>query len=302
MTSLIFLCSSLNLANGGVCAWSSTPALQHRAVPTEGHDLPHSEQRRRSSPAPHPQRPRKNTSRRSLLRLRWFRANGSDPGQPSTTASPHDLWWGLGRAKRWRRRRKNQLPPISLLLPRMTGRNMRPPVIQWIPFLMFFFSNSCRLEVARAKIMRIVGKNSSWSALLPNFKKKSEKTISFFANSLWSVPPFAGAFWGCRNVTYAQFSADYRPSCWTKALRLSHLTVKRIVDSFTFTLTVGGFATVNCHQQFDEGPRLAKNSPFHKLSNVFRTNRWEKQAERFRVHFWTFLYLTHSSSNFRLED
>ena len=136
----------------------------------------------------------------------------------------------------------------------------------------------------------------------PQFQKKSEKKISFFANSLWSVPPFAGAFWGCKNVTYAQFSADYRPSCWTKALRLSHRTVKRIVDGFTFTLTVGGFATVNFHRQFDGGLHLTKNSPFHKLSNVFRTNRWVKQAERFRVHFWTFLFLTHSSSNFRLEE
>ena len=48
-------------------------------------------------------------------------------------------------------------------------------MIQWIPFLMFFFSNSCRLEVVRAKIMRIVGKNSSWSALLPNFKKNQKR-------------------------------------------------------------------------------------------------------------------------------
>ena len=54
VTSLIFLCSSPNLADGGVCAWSSTPALQHRVVLTEGPDLPHSKRRRRSSPAPIP--------------------------------------------------------------------------------------------------------------------------------------------------------------------------------------------------------------------------------------------------------
>ena len=112
-------------------------------------------------------------------------------------------------------------------------------------FLCSFFRT---VADSRSFVLKLCGLLEKIRHGLPSspISKKSEKKISFFANSLWSVPPFAGAFWGCKNVTYAQFSADFpRPSCWTKALRLSHRTVKRIVDGFTFTLTVGGFATVN---------------------------------------------------------
>ena len=62
-----------------------------------------------------------------------------------------------------------------LVIVLVTRSNRLSGLVQWIPFLMFFFSNSCRLEVVRAKIMRIVGKNSSWSALLPNFKKNQKR-------------------------------------------------------------------------------------------------------------------------------
>ena len=49
--------------------------------------------------------------------------------------------------------------------------------IQWIPFLMFETLNSCRRKLVCAKIMPNVGKNLSWCALLPNFKKNQKRKL-----------------------------------------------------------------------------------------------------------------------------
>ena len=76
----------------------------------------------------------------------------------------------------WSRCFSPSLSPFLSPLSPFHGEDFPPAfALRWIPFLMFFFSNSSRLEVVRAKIMRIVGKNSSWSALLPNFKKNQKR-------------------------------------------------------------------------------------------------------------------------------
>ena len=73
---------------------------------------------------------------------------------------------------------------------------------------MFETLNSCRRKLVCAKIMSNVGKNLSWCALVPNFKKESEKEARFLANPLSSFPPFAGATLGCFNVPNPQFTLD----------------------------------------------------------------------------------------------
>ena len=53
-----------------------------------------------------------------------------------------------------------------------------------------------------------VGKNLSWCALLPNFKKDSGKEAHFLANPFCSFPTLRGQLWGvtsqstvyCRSV------------------------------------------------------------------------------------------------------
>ena len=80
----------------------------------------------------------------------------------------------------------------------------------------FHFSCSKLWTVADAgsfalKLCRMLEKNLSWCALLPNFKKESEKEALFLANPLSSFPPFAGGNFGvpqrqkstvfCRSLT-----------------------------------------------------------------------------------------------------
>ena len=46
-----------------------------------------------------------------------------------------------------------------------------------VPFLMFKTLNSCRRKLVCAKILPSVGKNLSWCALLPNFKKNQKRKL-----------------------------------------------------------------------------------------------------------------------------
>ena len=72
----------------------------------------------------------------------------------------------------------------------------RQESVQWIPFLMFETLNSCRRKLVCAKIMPNVGKNLSWCALLPNFKKnKKRKLVSSQIRSV-HFPHLRGQLWG----------------------------------------------------------------------------------------------------------
>ena len=82
--------------------------------------------------------------------------------------------------------------------------------------------DSCWLRLVCSKIMRSVGKNLSWCALLLNFKKESRNDVSFLANLFRSSSsPFAGGggggFWGV--TTSEIYSVDLPSWCivdlWT---------------------------------------------------------------------------------------
>ena len=66
--------------------------------------------------------------------------------------------------------------------------------IQWIPFLMFETLNSCRRKLVCAKIMPNVGKNLSWCALLPNFKKNQKSKLVSSQIRLVHFPICGGNF------------------------------------------------------------------------------------------------------------
>ena len=71
-----------------------------------------------------------------------------------------------------------------------------PCKIQWIPFLMFETLNSCRRKLVCAKIMPNVGKNLSWCALLPNFKKNQKRKLVSSQIRLDHFPHLRGQLWG----------------------------------------------------------------------------------------------------------
>ena len=88
-------------------------------------------------------------------------------------------------------------------------------LIQWIPFLMFETLNSCRRKLVCAKIMLNVGKNLSWCALLPNFKK-NQKGSSFPRKSAQFISAICGgSFWG---VTTSQIHS-FLSILWHVGLR-----------------------------------------------------------------------------------
>ena len=68
--------------------------------------------------------------------------------------------------------------------------------LQWIPFLMFETLNSCRRKLVCAKIMPNVGKNLSWCALLPNFKKNQKRKLVCSQIHLDHFPHLRGQLWG----------------------------------------------------------------------------------------------------------
>ena len=67
-------------------------------------------------------------------------------------------------------------------------------LVQWIPFLMFETLNSCRRKLVCAKIMSNVGKNLSWCALLPNFKKNQKRKLVSSQIRLVHFPICGGNF------------------------------------------------------------------------------------------------------------
>ena len=69
-------------------------------------------------------------------------------------------------------------------------------IVQWIPFLMFETLNSCRRKLVCAKIMPNVGKNLSWCALLPNFKKNQKRKLVSSQIRLVHFPHLRGQLWG----------------------------------------------------------------------------------------------------------
>ena len=71
-----------------------------------------------------------------------------------------------------------------------------PTDIQWIPFLMFETLNSCRRKLVCAKIMPNVGKNLSWCALLPTFKKNQKRKLVSSQIRLAPFPHLRGQLWG----------------------------------------------------------------------------------------------------------
>ena len=79
-----------------------------------------------------------------------------------------------------------------------------PCVLQWIPFLMFETSNSCRRKLVCAKIMLNVGKNLSWCALLPTFKKNQKRKLLSSQIRLVPFPHLRGQLWG---VTTSQIDS-----------------------------------------------------------------------------------------------
>ena len=81
----------------------------------------------------------------------------------------------------------------------------RLSVIQWIPFLMFETLNSCRRKLVCAKIMPNVGKNLSWCALLPNFKKNQERTFVSSQICFVHFPHLRGQLWGVTTSQYHSF-------------------------------------------------------------------------------------------------
>ena len=68
--------------------------------------------------------------------------------------------------------------------------------IQWIPFPMFETLNSCRRKLVCVKIMPNVGKNLSWCALLPNFKKNQKRKLVSSQIRLVHFPHLRGQLWG----------------------------------------------------------------------------------------------------------
>ena len=67
--------------------------------------------------------------------------------------------------------------------------------VQWIPFLMSETLNSCRRKLVCAKIMPNVGKNLSWCALLPNFKKNKQRKLVSSQIRLVHFPHLRGQLW-----------------------------------------------------------------------------------------------------------
>ena len=61
---------------------------------------------------------------------------------------------------------------------------------------MFETLNSCRRKVVCAKIMPNVGKNLSWCALLPNFKKNQKRKLVSSQIRLVHFPHLRGQLWG----------------------------------------------------------------------------------------------------------
>ena len=70
---------------------------------------------------------------------------------------------------------------------------------------MFETLNSCRRKLVCAKIMPNVGKNLSWCALLPNFKKNQKR--KFVSSQIRSVhfPHLRGQLWGVTTSQYHSF-------------------------------------------------------------------------------------------------
>ena len=77
--------------------------------------------------------------------------------------------------------------------------------VQWIPFLMFESLNSCGRKRVCAKIMPNVGKNLSWCALLPNFKKNQERKFVSSQIRLVHFPHLRGQLWGVTTSQHHSF-------------------------------------------------------------------------------------------------
>ena len=86
-------------------------------------------------------------------------------------------------------------------------RNMTK--IQWIPFLMFETLNSCRRKLVCTKIMPNAGKNLSWCALLPNFKKNQKRTFISSQIRLVHFPHLRGQLWGVTTSQYHSFLSTF---------------------------------------------------------------------------------------------
>ena len=83
-----------------------------------------------------------------------------------------------------------------LLLIPVGNASLKIEEVQWIPFLMFETLNSCRRKLVCAKIMPNVGKNLSWCALLPNFKKNQKRKLVSSQIRLVHFPHLRGQLWG----------------------------------------------------------------------------------------------------------
>ena len=123
-----------------------------------------------------------------------------------------------------------------------TVRKQMTSSIQWIPFLMFETLNSCRRKLVCAKIMPNVGKNLSWCALLPNFKKNRKR--KFISSQIRFVyfPHLRGQLWGVTTSQYHSFLSTFDMSGCADGVqeRIVRLSVQ---PSFPFSLAIGGRST-----------------------------------------------------------
>ena len=106
----------------------------------------------------------------------------------------------LSRSEGTRRSEDNEKEKATEIPPPPPKKKLHPVAGRfahlWIPFLMFRTLNSCRRKLVCAKITPNVGKNLSWCALLPNFKKNQKRKLISSQIALVHFSHLRGQLWG----------------------------------------------------------------------------------------------------------
>ena len=106
------------------------------------------------------------------------------------------LLWSAHESRRWLPRGLTAVGLRKEDIETFLDMHCECEAIQWIPFLMFETLNSCWRKLVCAKIMPNVGKNLSWRALLPNFKKNQKRKLVSSQIRLVHFPHLRGQLWG----------------------------------------------------------------------------------------------------------